>query len=66
MTEPASPSSIECDEYNGKDVLLKHEKFSIFQPAFLTIDSELLQGQFAVEQLLRHAYKWKGFDPDKQ
>ena len=31
----------------------------------MTIDSEPLQGQFAIEQLLRDANQWKDFDPDK-
>ena len=65
VTEPASSSSIECDLHKGEDVLLKYENFSIFKAAFLTIDSEPLQEQFAVEQLLREANQWKDFDPDK-
>ena len=65
VTEPASSSSIECDLHKGEDVLLKYENFSIFKAAFLTIDSEPLQGQFAVEQLLRDTNQWKDFDPDK-
>ena len=65
VTEPASSSSIECDLHKGEDVLLKYENFSIFKAAFLTIDSEPLLGQFAVEQLLRDANQWKDFDPDK-